>query len=87
VTPYRAIGGMVTADHGPIRLGEARALAAAYAREAALATGAWRTLCLARAEALARAVREATDWRRAAGWAEPDAADAHAGRAFRRGAP
>jgi hypothetical protein len=80
VTPFRAIGGMVVADHGPIRLAEARALAAAYAREAVSAGGGWKTLCLARAQALSQAVREAGDWRRAAGWADPDAADAHARR-------
>jgi len=86
VTPFRAIGGMVTADHGPIRLIEARALAAAYAREAAIGDGAWRAIALSRAEALDSAVRDATDWRRAAGWADPDAADAHARRPP-RGAP
>lgn len=75
MTPFRAIGGMVVADHGPIRLAEARALAAAYAREAATGGGRWKALCLRRAEALATAVRDATDWRRAAGWAEPDRAD------------
>ena len=77
---------MVTADHGPIRLIEARGLAAAYAREAAMEGGVWRAIALSRAEVLDRAAREATDWRRAAGWAEPDAADAHARRPP-RGAP
>jgi hypothetical protein len=86
MTPFRAIGGMVVADHGPIRLSEGRGLAAAYAREAVTAHGGWKALCLARAEALARAVREAGDWRRAAGWADPDAADAHA-RRLTPGAP
>jgi hypothetical protein len=87
VTPFRAIGGMVVADHGPIRLTEAHALAAAYAREAATAGDAWQAITLGRAEALATAVRDATDWRRAAGWADPDAADAHAIRRAGRGAP
>jgi hypothetical protein len=86
VTPFRAIGGMVIADHGPIRLAEARALAAAYARDAEISDSVWGSLCLARAQALATAVREATEWRRAAGWTNPDAADSHASRAP-RGAP
>lgn len=70
--PFRAIGGAVVADHGLIPLPEARALVAAYAREAETSDGRWRSLCAARVRNLAIAAAEATDWRRAAGWADPD---------------
>ena len=72
---YRAIGGMVATDHGPLALGEARDLALLYARDAAVAEGPWRRLCAERARAMAGAANEASDWRRAAGWANPDEAD------------
>jgi hypothetical protein len=75
--PFRAIGGSVVADHGPIALGKARALARFYADEAAAAgNGApWRHLAARRAGALLEAAREAALWRRAAGWTDPEAAD------------
>jgi hypothetical protein len=77
--PFRAIGGAVVADHGPLSLAEARALARFYASEA----GHWRDLdgraasdaCARRAGTLRDAVTAAEMWRRAAGWADPDAAD------------
>ncbi|MGH7022248.1 MAG: hypothetical protein ACREEB_01510 [Caulobacteraceae bacterium] len=72
--PYRAIGGMVVADHGPIALRQARDLAASYARDAN-GGGGWSARCAARAEALAMAINDASNWRRAAGWADPDEAD------------
>lgn len=77
--PYRSIGGAVIADHGPIPLAQARRLATFYAIEAlhwreACAPCA-RDACAHRAEALREAVRSAETWRRAAGWADPDAAD------------
>jgi hypothetical protein len=72
-------GGAVIADHGPIPLAAARALAAFYAREArsCLAGGAELAarLCVRRALALDRAAHDAALWRRAAGWRDPDAAD------------
>lgn len=71
----RAIGGAVLVDHGVIPLAEARALAAFYAREAETGGGGWSQHCLARAEAMEAAVAQAALWRRAAGWADPDAAD------------
>jgi hypothetical protein len=78
--PFRSIGGTVIADHGPIPLVAARNLARFYASEALH----WRDLdspgafeaCTRRAAVLREAVAEAETWRRAAGWADPDAADA-----------
>ena len=78
--PFRAIGGVVFADHGPIPLAAARDLAAFYASEALR----WRDVgsrdafdaCARRAAALQNAVAAAGRWRRAAGWADLDAADA-----------
>ncbi len=78
--PFRNIGGMVTADHGALSLAAARSLTAFYLREAAGSIEAQdlaaTRLCATRALALFEAVRAATDWRRAAGWSDPDAADA-----------
>ena len=75
--PFRAVGGAVLADHGVIALAEARALARFYDREVATlsATSAAAQVCIQRRDALDRAARDAWLWRRAAGWAEPDAAD------------
>jgi len=73
--PFRAVGGAILADHGPIRLTDARALMVAYAREAAASGGRWRDLCGGRAQALSAAVTEAMAWRRAAGWGDPEQAD------------
>jgi hypothetical protein len=75
--PFRAIGGAIISDHGPITLAEAWALAAFYAAEAtAPLNGAiWRRLAAERARALEFAGAEAQRWRRAAGWADPEAAD------------
>lgn len=78
--PFRSVGGAVIADHGPISLKTARRLARFYASEALH----WRGLdsqeafeaCERRAGALRKAVAETETWRRAAGWADPDAADA-----------
>jgi hypothetical protein len=78
--PFRAIGGAVVADHGSIPLAEARRLSQFYATEAlhchgqGLRNGA--AVCASRAKALREAVAAAELWRRAAGWADPDAADA-----------
>ena len=49
---FRAIGGMVVADHGPVALCEAQGLARLYARDAAMADGPWRRLCVERARAM-----------------------------------
>ncbi len=52
--PFAHIGGAVIADHGPIALGEARALTAFYAAEAlAAGEGPWRKDHQRRAQALA----------------------------------
>jgi hypothetical protein len=78
--PFRAIGGAVVADHGPIPLAAARRLSLFYATEALHCRrqghrdGA--AVCASRAKALREAVAAAEVWRRAAGWADPDAADA-----------
>ncbi|HEY7851550.1 MAG TPA: hypothetical protein VIB82_01155 [Caulobacteraceae bacterium] len=76
--PFRAVGGAVVADYGVIALAQARALAEFYGREAAVLPFASRAraVCAARAHALDRAARDACLWRRAAGWADPDEADA-----------
>ena len=77
--PFAHIGGTVIADHGAIALASSRRLAGFYAAEARLAQGAgarrWGDLCAGRALALGAAADAAALWRRAAGWAEPDAAD------------
>jgi hypothetical protein len=75
--PYRAIGGAIITDHGPVTLAAARALAEFYHHEqAGLRPGArLAVLCAERARALAGAVHEAQLWRRAAGWTNPEAAD------------
>jgi hypothetical protein len=77
--PYRHIGGMVMADHGPLSLAGARALVAFYRAEArysrALDDPATSRGCAVRADVLSRAVTAAEAWRRAAGWTEPEAAD------------
>jgi hypothetical protein len=77
--PFRAIGGAVISDHGPIPLAQARELARVYASEARR----WRAqghpafaACTHRAAVLRDAVASAETWRRAAGWTNPDAADA-----------
>jgi hypothetical protein len=77
--PYRHIGGMVITDHGPLTLAAARDLAQFYGREAAGSTERrdrpWEEVCGRRAFVLAGAAKAAADWRRAAGWIDPDAAD------------
>ena len=75
--PFRAIGGAVVSDHGGIALNEARSLADFYASEAGsgAASAVWRRVAAERAEALALAAAAAEGWRRAAGWADPEAAD------------
>lgn len=78
--PFRAIGGAVVADHGPVPLALARRLGQFYASEALH----WRSqdsrdaaeACGRRANVLREAVAATETWRRAAGWADPDAADA-----------
>lgn len=75
MTPIRAIGGQVICDHGPVSLATARGLARFYLAEAELAPEPWRAICACRALALARAIEGAGNWRRAAGWRSPDAAD------------
>ena len=82
-------------DHGLIALAAARALAAFYRAESAAcrAAGAlaWASGCELRAETLERVAAEAALWRRAAGWRDPDAADAapliHGGDDLRAPAP
>ncbi len=74
--PFRHIGGGLVSDHGVLNLAAAEALARFYAGEATRETGAAARLCAARAEALHTAVNEARRWRRAAGWAKAEAADA-----------
>lgn len=77
--PFAHAGGAVIADHGPLALAASRALIGFYDVEARLAAkdGAprWARLCARRALALAAAAGAADRWRRAAGWADPDAAD------------
>ncbi|HEY2177030.1 MAG TPA: hypothetical protein VGH15_00485 [Caulobacteraceae bacterium] len=74
---FRAVGGAVLTDHGAIGLAEARSLAVFYAREAAAfpEDSPAARLCADRCRALAHAVVEASEWRRAAGWQDPDMAD------------
>jgi hypothetical protein len=76
---YRHIGGAVVADHGPIPLAAARDLVRFYAleAEACLTAGPepMARLYAHRALTLRAAVETATQWRRAAGWRDPDAAD------------
>ena len=59
--PFRAIGGSVVTDHGPIALGEARAFVRFYSDEAAAAgNGApWRRLAARRARALSETADQA----------------------------
>jgi hypothetical protein len=77
VAPYRHIGGAIVADHGPIGLGEARALARFYAREAksGAQAPALARACVNRARTLRAAARAAARWRLAAGWRLPEEAD------------
>ncbi len=76
--PFRHIGGAVIADHGALSLAAARRVAAFYRREAehpgAAATPALARLCLERARNLDAAATAAIEWRRAAGWSDPDQA-------------
>lgn len=76
---FRAIGGMVIADHGPLALAEARRLVAFYLLEGAHNLGSEHhgvaEACAARSVTLREAITSAEEWRRAAGWAEPDLAD------------
>ena len=74
--PFRAIGGAIHADHGPLTLAQARDLAQFYHREAMRSPAAIAVVCRARARALNRAVAASFAWRRAAGWSDPFAADA-----------
>jgi hypothetical protein len=79
VAPFRHIGGAVIADHGPLSLAAAEASKRFYAEEASAygQVGALRfaRLCVARRDALGEAIAEASRWRRAAGWADPNQAD------------
>jgi hypothetical protein len=74
---FRAIGGAILADHGPMRLAQARAMAVFYACEAARLGESSRAagLCAERCRALSGAADDAARWRRAAGWADPEMAD------------
>ncbi len=80
--PYRHIGGMVIADHGPLALSAAAELALFYLREGldGLAHGerAAVSTCGERLLALTSAVDAAMEWRCAAGWKDPFAADGRA---------
>ncbi|MDQ2859595.1 MAG: hypothetical protein M3T55_02485 [Pseudomonadota bacterium] len=77
--PFAHIGGTVIADHGPVALTASGGLRDFYAIEACLAEGAgvrrWAELCARRALTLAAVADAAALWRRAAGWADPAAAD------------
>ena len=77
---YAHVGGAVVCDHGPLTLVEARAMSISYASEAEhwFAAGAIKAgrACARRAMALAKAAADAALWRRAAGWRDPEAADA-----------
>jgi hypothetical protein len=77
--PFRHIGGMVLADHGPLTLAEAHALTAFYRREGRELGRTGRPdlarLCQTRGRALLRAIRRASRWRRAAGWVDTDGPD------------
>ena len=64
---FRHIGGAVIADHGPVTLAEARALATFYNQEAAEALRGASGECRRRANALESAIAAAWAWRRAAG--------------------
>jgi hypothetical protein len=79
VSVYRHIGGAVVSDLGPLPLAAARDLAGFYGLEAVRAAelGQRRSAaaCARRALALHDAAEEARRWRRAAGWAKPEAAD------------
>ena len=76
---FKHSGGAILSDRGPIPLAQARGLAIIYAKAAALLLDAGDRrqglACARRAIALARAAREAADWRRAAGWRIAEAAD------------
>lgn len=78
--PFRHIGGSVATDNGPIRIAAARRLAGFYRAEAAVLLGrgeiAAAQVCAQRAGALATAAEDAALWRRAAGWSDPELADA-----------
>jgi hypothetical protein len=80
--PYRHIGGMVVADHGPLPLRAAAELALFYVREGLQGLEAREravaSVCGERILALTRAVDAAAQWRRAAGWEDPFAADGRA---------
>ncbi len=77
--PFRHIGGMVLADHGPLTLVAAHELAEFYKSEALRwsSPSGKRSLCICeqRATALLEAAEAAKRWRRAAGWTNPEAAD------------
>jgi hypothetical protein len=70
---------MVIADHGPLALLAAAQLALFYLREgldgARRGEHAAASTCGERALALTAAVDAAVEWRRAAGWSDPFAAD------------
>ncbi|MGH6987210.1 MAG: hypothetical protein ACRED9_10285 [Caulobacteraceae bacterium] len=73
---FSACGGAILSDVGALGLREARDLAHFYAREAeAAGASPWVRRCAERADALERAIAAASSWRRAAGWADPEAAD------------
>ena len=78
--PFRHIGGTVLADHGPLTLVAARELATFYQSEARRWSSSdgkrFPCICKQRATALLEAAEAAEKWRRAAGWTNPEAADA-----------
>jgi nucleoside diphosphate kinase len=78
--PFRHIGGTVLADHGPLTLVAARELAKFYQSEARRRPSQdgkrFPCICGQRATALLEAAEAAEKWRRAAGWTNPEAADA-----------
>jgi hypothetical protein len=68
---------MVVSDHGPLTLAKARGLAAFYRGEGVRGPRRreWQAICHTRVVVLLDAVAAAEDWRRAAGWTDPDTAD------------
>jgi len=77
--PFWHAGGALLSDHGPIGLTQARTLIRFYGREAldlaAAGDMATASMCARRALRLHAAMKLAERWRRAGGWADPDAAD------------
>ena len=74
---FRHVGGSIVADHGGLSLAAARALSRFYRCEATVGSppSPSGSQCLKRAHSLDLAIEGAMQWRRAAGWSDPDNAD------------